>query len=171
MNIAFLFFVLIRAFSLFSPYYVLLSISGYLSIVGGTVTIAIPSILTLMAPLIATRFQIHVPKNILENAVLPAIVEEVAFRECIYPSWLAAILFGMMHLKPGITLPIAVDTMLSCVLFHYWMVRIRPANIVAHFWWNLIVLNSATDDENTALNTIEIKHSTMLLLLILAFIG
>ena len=173
-----LFFVLIRVFSICPwPYYALLSISGYLTIIQRSISISIPSITTLLAPLIATHFRVHTPKNILETAILPAIVEEIAFRECIRPSWLAAILFGLMHIRPSMiitttSLSTMIDIMLSCMLFHCWMMKIRPANILAHFWWNLIVL-SVNDDNNTitTLNTIETSHSTMLLLLIMAFIG
>lgn len=175
MNIVpFFFFVLIRAFSICPwPYYALLSISGYLAVVRSTIAIQMPTITTLLAPLIATRFQVRMPRNILDTAILPAIVEEVAFRECIRPSWLAAVLFGLMHLRPGMMLSISttIDTMLSCMLFHCWMMKIRPTNILAHFWWNLIVLGDESKTSTTTLNTIETRHSTMLLLLILAFIG
>lgn len=178
MNIVpFLFFVLIRVFSICPwPYYALLSISGYLAVVRSTIAIQIPSITTLLAPLIATHFRIQPPKNVLETAILPAIVEEIAFRECIRPSWLAAILFGLMHIRPSMiltttSLSTMIDIMLSCMLFHCWMMKIRPANILAHFWWNLIVLSINENNTITTLNTIETSHSTMLLLLIMAFIG
>ena len=110
----------------------------------------------------------------LTDAIGPAIIEELAFRNLIVrnlqglglpdfvSSWCSGLLFGIVH-------GFDFRTLLSCFVFHEWMMSIKPYNMFAHFWWNLFIL--ANGEFVTNLNEIELSAQTIIVMIILALCG
>lgn len=110
----------------------------------------------------------------LTDAIGPAIIEELAFRNLIVrnlqglglpdfvSSWCSGLLFGIVH-------GFDFRTLLSCFVFHEWMMSIKPYNMFAHFWWNLFIL--ANGEFVTNLNKIELSAQTIIVMIILALCG
>lgn len=108
------------------------------------------------------------------DAIGPAIIEELAFRNLIVrnlqglglpdfvSSWCSGLLFGIVH-------GFDFRTLLSCFVFHEWMMSIKPYNMFAHFWWNLFIL--ANGEFVTNLNEIELSAQTIIVMIILALCG
>ena len=137
-------------------------------------------VFAIFAPFIVLRLNgltksIPLPLNdSLTDAIGPAIIEELAFRDLIVrnlqglglpdfvSSWCSGLLFGIVH-------GFDFRTLLSCFVFHEWMMSIRPYNMFAHFWWNLFIL--ANGEFVTNLNEIELSTQTIIVMIILAVFG